>query len=76
MLSEQIIEFELKGLWPSDCTCTPTPGYFHVKAKTSNKNLRVDYHFTTKILTKFNPTTQNYKRILDRIISKKRIETI
>ena len=62
MLIEQIIELELRGLEPLDRTCTPTTGYFHVKTKISEENLRVDYYlFTTKILTRFNPKMQNYK---------------
>ena len=43
MLIEQIIEFKLKGLGPRNRTCTPTTGYFHVKTKYSEENLRVDY---------------------------------
>ena len=68
MLMDQIINFELRGLGPLVRTCTPTTGYFHVKTKISKENLR--------ILTKFNPKMQNYKRILDQILSKRRIETI
>ena len=33
MLIEQIIEFKLRGPSPLDRTCSPTSGYFHVKAK-------------------------------------------
>ena len=43
MLSEQIIEFKLRGLGPLNRTCTPTTGYFQVKTKISKENLRVDY---------------------------------
>ena len=43
MLIEKIIEFKLRGLGPCNRTCTPTIGYFHVKTKISNENLRVDY---------------------------------
>ena len=39
MLIEQIIEFELRGLEPLDCTCTPITGYFYIKAKISEGNL-------------------------------------
>ena len=75
MLIEQIIEFKLMGLGPVNRTCTPTTGYFHVQTKTSEENLRVNY-LLLKYLSKFNPKLQNYKRIFDQIISKRRIETI
>ena len=48
MLIEQIIEFKLRGLGPLNRTCTPTTGYFHVKTKISNENLRVDYYLLLK----------------------------
>ena len=44
MLIEQIIEFECWALGLLDHTCTLTIGYFHVKTKTSEENLRVDYY--------------------------------
>ena len=50
MLIEQIIEFELRGLEPPNRTYTPTIGYFHVKAKISKENLRVDYYLLLKCL--------------------------
>ena len=75
MLIEQIIEFKLRGLGPLNRTCTPTTRYFHVKTKISQENLRVDY-LLLKYLQKFNPKPQNYKRIFDQIISRRRIETI
>ena len=75
MLIEQIIELKLKGLGPLDLTCTLTTDYFHVKTKISKENLRVDY-LLIKYVYKFNPKQQNYKRIFDQIISKRRIETI
>ena len=75
MLIEQIIEFKLRGLGPLNRTCIPKTGYFHVKTKISKENLRVDY-LLLKFLKKFNPKLQNYKRIFDQTISKRRIETI
>ena len=35
MLTEQIIEFELRGPGPPCRTCTPTTGYFRDKTKIS-----------------------------------------
>ena len=58
MLVEQIIEFEWKGLGPLDRTCTLTTGYFHVKTKISEKNLRVDYYLVLQYLQNL---TQNAK---------------
>ena len=75
MLIDQIIEFKLRCLGPLKRTCTPTTGYFHVKTKISKENLQVDY-LLLKYLQKFNPKLQNYKRIFDQIISKRRIKTI
>ena len=43
MLIKPIIEFELRGAGPPVPTCTPTPGYFHDKTKTSKEYLRVNY---------------------------------
>ena len=43
MLIEEIIEFKLRGLGPLNRTWTPTTGYFQVKTKISQENLRVDY---------------------------------
>ena len=50
MLIEQLIEFKLRGLGLLDRTCTPTAGYFHVKAKMSKKNLQLDYYLLQKYL--------------------------
>ena len=66
MLIEQIIEFKVRGLEPLNRACTPTTGYFHVKTKISQENLRVDC-LLLKYLQKFNPRLQNYKRIFDQI---------
>ena len=33
MLIEQIIEFELKGPWPTSRTCSPTTRNFHDKKR-------------------------------------------
>ena len=33
MLTEQVIEFKLRGLGPLDRACSPTTGYFYVKTK-------------------------------------------
>ena len=74
MLIKQIIEFKLRGLGPLDRTCSPTTGYFYVKTKI--RKILSGLLFTTKILIKFNPKLQNYKRIFDQIIRKRRIETI
>ena len=76
MLIEQIIEFELRGLSTLERTCTPTTGYFYVKTKISKQHLRLDYYLLLKYLQKFNPKMQNYKRIFDQIISKRKIKTI
>ena len=75
MLIEQIIEFKLRGLGPVNRTCTPTTGYFHDKAKIPKQNFQEDY-LLLKNYKKFNPKLQNYKRIFDQIISKRRIERI
>ena len=39
MFIEQIIEFQLRGPWP---TCTPITGHLHDKTKIFKENLRVD----------------------------------
>ena len=44
MLTEQIIEFELRGPGLSSRTCTPKPGYFHGRTKISKANPRVIIH--------------------------------
>ena len=38
MLSEQIIEFEIRGPGPPSCSRTPKTGYFPDKTKISNAN--------------------------------------
>ena len=48
MLIEQIIEFEWKSLGLFDHTCILTTGYFHVKTKIFEKNLRVDFYLLLK----------------------------
>ena len=80
MLIKQIIEFELWGLGPPGCTCTPKPGYSNKKIKTSMENLRMDHYLRpkycgrqytllpptcAKLLTKFNPEMRDFKRVLD-----------
>ena len=48
MLSEQIIELQLKGPGPPGRTYTPITSYFHGKTKISKENLRVDYYLLLK----------------------------
>ena len=82
MLTEQIIEFELRGPGLSSRTCTPKPGYFHDRTKISKANPRViDYSLLkilhekmylasstwAKSLTKFTSQIQDFKRFLDLI---------
>ena len=38
MFIEQIIEFELRGPWPSCRTCIPKTGYFQVKTNVPKEN--------------------------------------
>ena len=59
MLIEQSIEFEWRGLWPLDRTCTLTTGYFHVKTKISEENLRVDYYLVLKYLQNLTPNAKS-----------------
>ena len=59
MLSEQIIEFEWRGLGPFDRTCTFTTGYFHVKTKISKESLRVDCYLLLKYLQNLTPNTKS-----------------
>ena len=59
MLIEQIIDFEWRGLEPLDRTCTLTTGYFHVKAKISKENLRVDYYLLSKYLQNLTPNAKS-----------------
>ena len=58
MLIEQIIEFELRGLRPVDCTWTPITGYFHVKTKISKDNLQMEYYLLLKYLQNLTPKCQ------------------
>ena len=58
MLIDQVIEFAWRGLGPLDRTCTLTTGYFHVKAKTSKKNLRMDYYLLLKYLQNLTPNAK------------------
>ena len=59
MLIEQVIEFEMRGLEPLDCTCTLTTGYFHTKTKTSKENLQVDYYLQLKYLQNLTPNAKS-----------------
>ena len=59
MLIEQIIEFEWRGLEPLDRTFTLTTVYFHVKAKISKENLRVDYYLLLKYLQNLTPNVKS-----------------
>ena len=59
MLIEQIIEFEWRALGLLDHTCTLTTGYFHVKTKTSEENLRVDYYLLLKYLQNLTPNAKS-----------------
>ena len=52
MFIEQIIEFELRGPGPPDCTLNPKTGYFCDKTKISKEILRVNYYLLLKILQK------------------------
>ena len=78
MLTEQIIEFELKGDGPLGHTCSPGTGYFYDKTKISEENFPVDYCLLLKYCTrqcnllsptwakslpKFNPKMQDFKRV-------------
>ena len=81
MLNEQIIEFELRGPGPPSGTCIPKPGYFHDKNKILPSKYSSDYLLLkilqeamyhalstwAKLLTKFNPPFQDFKRVLDLI---------
>ena len=48
MLTEQIIEFELREPGSPGRKYTLIIGYFHDKAKISKENLRVDYYLQLK----------------------------
>ena len=80
MLIEQIIEFELRGLGPSGRTCTSKIGYLYGRTKIFKESFRVDYYLLLKCckrqctslspnwaksITKFNPKTQDFKRVLN-----------
>ena len=59
MLIEQIIDFDRKGLGLLDRTYTLTTGYFHIKAKISKENLRVDYNLLLKYLQNLTPNAKS-----------------
>ena len=78
MLIEQI--FELRGPGPPSRICSPITGCFHDKTIISKENIRLDSYlllkycwsqstllFPTwaKLLKKFNPKMQDFKRVLD-----------
>ena len=77
MLIEQIIEFEWRGLGLLTVHVLLQLVIFMSKQKSLRKSWS-ELLFTAKILTKFNPKMQNYKRIFDQTIglSKGRIEII
>ena len=80
MLSEQIIEFELRGPGPPGRT-TPVTGYFLNKTKISEENLQVNYYLLLKycrrqcaqlplhgpnhLQLKFYIIMQDFKRVLN-----------
>ena len=72
--------FELRESRPPGRICTPTTGCFHDKTIISKENFRVDCYLLlkycrrqctllppiwAKLLTKFNPKMQGFKRVLD-----------
>ena len=76
MFIEQTIKFEFRGLVPLGRVCTPATGYFYIKTKISEENLRVNYYLLlkfcsrqctllsptrAKLLTKFNSKMQDFK---------------
>ena len=48
MRIKQIIEFQLRGPWPSGRTCAPLFDYLHDKTKICKENLRADYYLLLK----------------------------
>ena len=48
MLTEQIVELQLRGPGPPDQTCTSITGYFYDKTKSSKENFRVGFHLLLK----------------------------
>ena len=44
---------------PLDRTCTLATGYFHVKAKITKENLRVDYYLLLKYLQNLTPNAKS-----------------
>ena len=52
MLTEQIIEFELRRPGPPGRTFPSTTGNFYKKSKISKANLRVDYYVVQKYCTR------------------------
>ena len=78
MLIKQI--FELRGPVPPGRICTSITGCFHDKTIISKENIRLDCYLLlniaggdvlyfplswAKLLTKFNPKMQDFKRVLD-----------
>ena len=59
MLIEQVIEFEWRDLGLLDRTCTLTTGYFHIKTKISQENLRLDYYLLVKYLQNLTPKVKS-----------------
>ena len=63
------------GAWGLLTVHVLSTGYFHVKIKFSEENLRVDYYLLLKYLQNLTQM-QNHKRIFDQVISQGRFETI
>ena len=77
MVIDQIIKFELRSLLgPLTIDVLLQLVIFMSRQKYPRKIFEWIIIYYTKILTKFNPKMQNYKRIFDQIISKSRIETL
>ena len=52
MLIEQIVELEMRGLEPPNCTCTSRTSNFYAKQESLEENLRVDYYLLLKYCTR------------------------
>ena len=52
MLSEQIVEHQLRGPGPQGLTCTSITDYFHDKAIIAKENLRLGFHLLLKCCTR------------------------
>ena len=52
MLTEEIVELQLRGPGPPGLTCTSITGYFHDKTKISTENLGVGFHYWLKCCTR------------------------